>query len=160
MAFIGIAIGLCYWLASILMNPEKNVLTSSEQIIALLSKDSTLFYYLFKIGAVFLYFIVLVMFTLRTFFCVPLILFHELSYAEAQALSHRAIMKNIKVMSLVLMMWVIIFMLAMSVAPVLAVVFLPLFAAFNYVSYRHIFLRQGTNEKVRQRKESVALSRG
>jgi len=158
MALFGITIGLAYWCASIALNPEKDILSISEQIIFLLSKDSTLVFYLLKIGAVFLYFILLVMFTLRTFFSIPLILFHDLNYAEAQALSHRAIMKNIKVMSIVLMMWVVVFMLSMSLMPVFAVVLLPLFAAFNYVSYRHIFLGQGLNEKVKQSKETVAFS--
>ena len=158
MAVFGVVIGISYCFASILLNPGKDVYAISEQIIALLTKDSTLIFYLFKTGAVFLCFILLVMFMLRTFFCVPLILFHDMNYAEAQALSHRAIMKNMKVMSIVLMMWVTVFIVAIKVAPVLAIVLLPLFSTFNYVSYRHIFLGQGTNEKVKERKEVVALS--
>jgi len=158
MTVFGVVIGISYCFASVLLNPGKDVYAISEQILTLLTKDSTLIFYLFKTGAVFLCFILLVMFTLRTFFCVPLILFHDMNYAEAQALSHRAIMKNIKVMSIVLMMWVTVFVISVNVAPALAIVFLPLFSAFNYVSYRHIFLGQGTNEKVKESKAAVALS--
>ncbi len=158
MTVFGVVIGISYWFASVLLNPGKDVYTISEQIITLLTKDSTLIFYLLKMGAVFLCFILLVMFTLRTFFCVPLILFHDMNYSEAQTLSHRAIMKNMRVMSIVLMMWVTVFIIAINVVPALAIVFLPLFSAFNYVSYRHIFLGQGTNENVKERKEAVALS--
>lgn len=158
MAILGTCIGLFYWYASLLLNVDKSVLGSSEQIISLLSKNSTLVFYLLKTSAVFLYFVVLVMFTLRTFFSVPLILFHDLSYAEAQLLSQKAILKNLKVMSSVLMMWIVVFMMAMNIAPVLAVILLPVFAAFIYVAYRHIFLGLGSNEKVRARKTVTSYS--
>jgi len=160
MAVMGTCIGLFYWYASLLLNSEQSVLGSSEQIVQLLSKDSTLIFYLLKTGAVFLYFIILVMFTLRTFFSVPLILFHDMSYADAQMLSQKAIIKNLKVMSSVLMLWILIFMMAMKFIPALAVVLLPMFATFNYVAYRHIFLGQSSNEKVRAHKSVASYSHG
>jgi len=159
LSIIGICVGLFFWYCSLLINPEASVIGSSEHLIRVLSNDHTAIFYMMKTGAVFLFFVLLAMLWLRSFFSLPLILFHGLSYSEAQNLSHKGIMKNIQVMSHVLILWAFIVLLTIKLAPVLILFLLPLFACFNYVTYRHIYLGEGLNEKAKARQVILSYSR-
>jgi len=159
LSIIGICVGLFFWYCSLLMNPGTSVIGSSENLIKVLSSDHTSMFYMMKTGAVFLFFVLLGMLWLRSFFSLPLILFHGLSYNEAQNLSHKGIMKNINVMSNVLILWTITLLLIIKLAPVLILFLLPLFACFNYVTYRHIYLGEGLNEKAKAHQDILSYSR-
>ena len=134
------------------------MIKSSENLFNQFANENIAIFLSLKTGAVFLFFVLLTKISLRTFFSLPLILFHGLSYEVAKALSHKGILKNIQVMSKVLLLWTALIFITISVAPILVVFLLPLFAAFNYVTYRHIYLGEGINEKVKHRQESMALS--
>jgi len=159
MSVIAIGFGLFYWYISILMNPGSSIAASSESIVNILGQDETLLFYLFKTAAVFSYFLLLVLFTLRIFFSVPLILFHDLNYQEAQALSQKAIFLNMKVMMQVLLIWIMAFLVTMKITPVLSLLLIPLFAGFVYVAYRQIFLQVGDNQKAFATKPVTEFSR-
>jgi len=145
MTISAVLLGLLYWYISVLMNPGSDISSMSEKTIALISKESSVVFYAFKVSAMFLYFLLIVKFFLRTFFSVPLIVFHGLSYQEAKMLSHNGIIKNIRPMSYVMLVWFIALSAATLFAPVLAIGLMPLFATFGYVAYRHIYLGQGEN---------------
>jgi len=66
------------------------------------------------------------MFSLRVFFSIPLMLFHGLDADAAQSLSHRAIVINIRPMSLVLLVWAMLLLGGMLLVPLLSLVLLPL----------------------------------
>ena len=149
LSVIGIGVGIFFWYTSMLMNPGTSIITSSENLINKFSSDQLALFYIMKTGAVFLFFVLLAMLSLRSFFSLPLILFHGLGYEEAQKLSHKGIIKNIKVMSNVLILWSVAILLIIKVAPVLILFLLPLFACFSYVTYRHIYLGEGLNEKAK-----------
>lgn len=158
-AIIGICVGLFFWYISMLMNPGSSVIVSSENLINTFSSDQLAMFYIMKTGAVFLFYVLLAMLSLRSFFSLPLILFHGLSYQEAQSLSHKGIIKNIKVMSNVLLLWSVAILLVIKLAPVLILFLLPLFASFSYVTYRHIYLGEGLNEKAKAHQNCLAYSR-
>lgn len=159
LSIIGICVGLFFWYCSLLMNPSASVIGSSKNLVHVLSSDHTTMFYMMKTGAVFLFFVLLAMLWLRSFFSLPLILFHGLSYEEAQGLSHKGIMKNINVMSNVLLLWTLTLLLIIKLAPVLILLLLPLFACFSYVSYRHIYLGEGLNEKAKTHQDVLSYSR-
>lgn len=159
MAVITVCSGLFFWYLSILLHPEKNLLSSSISIIHMLDNRASSLQFVLSTSAIFLYFSLLMMFISRTFFSVPLILFHQLNYLEAQHLSKMAFMKNFKVMINVLAIWVCIFLLSIKLAPVLAVLFLPLFGAFMYVSFRQIFWGQEYNEKQKEVTHNIISTR-
>jgi len=158
LAILGVCVGIFFWYITLLMNPNNGVIATSENVFNNFASENLAVYYSLKTGAVFLFFVLLAKISLRTFFSLPLILFHGLSYEEAKDLSHKGILKNIPVMSNVLLLWTALILLAISVAPILVIFLLPLFAAFNYVTYRHIYLGEGLNEKLKNRQESMALS--
>lgn len=159
LALVGVSVGVFFWYCSILMNPGSSVISSSESLIGFLGNDQLAIFYVMKTGVIFLFFVLLAMLALRSFFCLPLVLFHGLSYEEAQSLSHKGIIKNIKVMSNTLVLWTASILAAMKLAPVLILFLLPLFAGFVYVAYRHVYLGEGLNEKARERQQAIALSR-
>ncbi|MDH3327502.1 MAG: hypothetical protein OEM38_12405 [Gammaproteobacteria bacterium] len=150
MTIIAISVGLFYWVVSMVFNPGSDIFAMSQTTISLITDNNTVLFYVFKTGAVFLYFLLLVMFSLRTFFSVPLVIFHNLNYSDAKQLSQKAIFKNIKVMAHVLLSWSFIFFISMVFTPFLAIIFMPLFATFGYVAYRHIFLGKSTNQKAEE----------
>ena len=147
LAFIAISVGFSYWYFSILLNPRSDVFIISEKAIELLIDENTIIFYLLKTGAIFLIFLLMVSVTLRTFFSVPLVIFHNLNYFDAKQLSHDAILKNIKPMIYVMVIWFILFSASLTFIPSSVIVLMPLFATFGYVSYRHIFLGQGLNNE-------------
>jgi len=159
LSLIGICVGLFFWYCSVLMNPGSSIISSSESLIRVLSSDHTTMFYILKTAAVFLFFALLAMLLLRSFFSLPLILFHGLSYEEAQNLSHKGIIKNIKVMSHVLILWTVATLLIIKLAPMLILLLLPLFACFIYVTYRHIYLGEGMNEEVKAYQDVLSHSR-
>ena len=150
MAVLALFIGSFYWVVPLTISPEKSVLQASEAVIGMLLDESS-FPIMFELNvtATFLYFTLLATFILRIFFSIPLALFHELNYKEAQALSHKALFINIVPMSVVLMSWVIVLLFSMKLMPLLALFFLPLFASFTYVAYRSIFLGVDENAAVK-----------
>ena len=147
---VSILVGLFYWIVSVQLKPDTNIFEMSEKAIAVLTDGQETIFYVFKTGAVFLYFLLLVMFSLRTFFSTSLVIFHELNFHEARQLSHRALFKNMRTMGNVLFLWFVILLASMVFVPTLTIALLPLFTTFGYVAYRHIFLGQGLNKKAHQ----------
>ena len=86
-----------------------------------------------------------------TWFLLPLLALHELAIADARALAWRAIRKNEKVVliaSVVPFLALILVGLLSEASCLLSLVAVPLFAAFQYVSYRQIFLGRKHNATV------------
>lgn len=150
MALLAVVSGLFFWYVTIILHPEKNLLTSTTNIIQMLGSTDSLLQFIVSENAVFLYFALLVFLLFRTYFSVPLILFHQLSYQEAQSLSQKGIIKNIKVITQIMAIWIIAFLMAIQAAPIMAVLLLPLFGTFLYISFRHIFWGQGSNEAAKE----------
>lgn len=83
-----------------------------------------------------------------TWFLLPLIALHELAIKDARALARLAIRRNEKVIliaSIVPFLGLILFGLLTEASSLLSPVVVPLFAAFQYVSYRHVFLGRKQN---------------
>lgn len=146
MTFMAFMVGSTFWLISLAMNVERDLLSACIGVIErmIFEKEMPLFFML-KLIATMLYFMLLAMFLLRTLFCIPLMLFHELPYNKASALSHRAIILNFRTMCIALILWAVLLLGAMAVANPLAFVLLPLLPVFIFVSYRNIFLGQAEN---------------
>lgn len=150
LSFMALLVGATIWIGFLSVNPQKDFAQSCDVLIGMLmtDKDNPLLF-IFQVTAAVLYFLVLALVGLRTFFSIPLVIFHDLSYREAQYLSQKAIYLNIRAMSFALVMWIILFMVAMSAVNVLSLILFPLFAAYIYVSYRHIFIGQLENDKAK-----------
>ncbi len=146
MTFMAFLVGSTFWLVSLSMNVDRDLLSACVSVIdrMIFEKEMPLFFML-KLIATMLYFMLLAMFLLRTLFCIPLMLFHELPYPEARVLSHRAIILNFQTMCFSLISWAILLLGAMAVANLLALLLLPLLPVFVFVSYRSIFLGQTEN---------------
>ncbi len=146
MTLMAFLVGSTFWLISLAMNVDKDLLSACISVVdrMLFEKDMPLFFML-KLLATMLYFMLMAMFLLRTIFCIPLMLFHELPYAEASALSHRAIIINFQTMCTSLVLWAILLLGAMAVANILALILFPLLPVFVFVCYRNIFLGQTEN---------------
>ena len=146
MTLMAFLVGSTFWLLSLSMNVNKDLLSACISVVdrMLFEQDMPLFFML-KLLATMLYFMLLAMFLLRTFFCIPLMLFHELPYAEARALSHRAIIINFQTMCTVIILWAILLLGTMAVANILALILFPLLPVFVFVCYRNIFLGQAEN---------------
>ncbi len=149
MAVLSVSLGLFFWYMTVMFDPHKNVAETFNQLFAMLGSSDTIFWFVVKESAVFLYFALVAFLLFRTIFSFPLILFHQLSYQEAKNLSQKALLKNIRVLVNVMLIWILIFMLSIQLAPILAALLFPLFAAYLYVSFRHIFWRQGCNKAVK-----------
>jgi hypothetical protein len=83
-----------------------------------------------------------------TWFLFPLLALHELSIGEARALARRAMRKNEKVVviaSVAPFLGLIILGLLTEASYLLSLLAVPLFAAYQYVSYRHVFLGRKEN---------------
>ena len=159
MSVLAVSTGFLFWYISIVFHPDKNLLASSESIMSMLNTSDSIIYFLLTESAAFLYFSLIVFFIFRTFFSIPLILFHQLGYEEAQQLSHKGLIKNINVMFHVLAIWVVMFLVSIKFAPALAILLLPLFATYMYVSFRHIYWGQGTNETAKEVESTAIASR-
>lgn len=86
-----------------------------------------------------------------TWFLLPLLALHELAIGDARALARHAIRKNEKVVliaSVVPFLALILLGLLTEASSLLNPVAVPLFAAFQYVSYRQIFLGRKQNAAV------------
>ncbi len=150
MALLAIITGLLFWCITLLFHPDKNLLTTTSGILQMLASSDSAIRFIFSESAVFLYFLLVASLFFRTLFSLPLILFHQLSYHEARALSQKAIQKNLRVLGNVMLIWIVVLLLVIKMAPVLAVLLIPLFSTYLYVAFRHIFWGQGCNEKVKQ----------
>ncbi|MDH5729296.1 MAG: hypothetical protein OEZ58_09920 [Gammaproteobacteria bacterium] len=150
LSILSLFIGSFFWVVALTMNIDKSVLTSCEKIVSRLIEEKNLFLmFELDLSAGFLYFFFLAQFALRTFFALPLMLFHEADYAIAQELSQRAIYINIKPMSVVLFSWALLLMFTMLKASIFAPLLLLVFAVYCYVAYRDIFLGQAKNAAVK-----------
>ncbi|MDH5300745.1 MAG: hypothetical protein OEW58_05215 [Gammaproteobacteria bacterium] len=149
MALLTLFIGAFYWVVTLTVAPDKSVLAGCNELAARLAEAAGLsaVQLEMKLAAAFLYFSVLATFSLRIFFAIPLMMFHELSYAEAQALSHRATLMNIHPMSVVLLSWSILLLGALAALPWLSLALLPLLGVYMYVAYREVFLGIEENAK-------------
>ena len=147
LSFKALLVGGSIWVFFLTVNPNKDFFDTCEQVISrmMLEKDNPLFF-IFQLTATVLYFLVLSLIGLRTFFSIPLVLFHDLGYKEATLLSHRAIMINIQPMTMAMITWIMLFVVAITAVNVLSLILFPLFAAYVYVSYRHIFIGQLEND--------------
>lgn len=159
MTITAFMVGSAFWLISLSMNVDKDLLSACIGIVdrMVFEQDMPLFFML-KLVAAMLYFMLLAMLLLRTFFCIPLMLFHDLPYPEASALSHRAILINFQTMCIVLVAWALLLLGAMIAANVLALVLLPMLPAFVFVSYRSIFLGQTENSPARAISSEILTS--
>ena len=147
LSFMAFLVGSSIWVVSLTINPNKDFFVACQQVVDMMMAEKDMpVLFVTKLTAGILYFLVIALYGLRTFFSLPLVIFHQMEYKEAKALSHRALYINIQPMSVALAMWVILFMLSLTVLSILALVLFPLFAAFIYVSYRHIFMGQLENE--------------
>jgi len=146
MTFMAFLVGAAFWLISLTMNSDRDLLSACIAVVdrMLFEKEMPLFFML-KLLATMLYFMLLAMFLLRTIFCIPLMLFHELPYAEASALSHRAIIINFHTMCTALILWALLLLGTIALANVFALLLFPLLPVFIFVCYRHIFLGQTEN---------------
>jgi len=146
MTLMAFLVGSTFWLISLSMNVDRDLLSACVSVVdrMLFEKDMPLFFML-QLLATMLYFMLLAMFLLRTIFCIPLMLFHELPFAEASALSHRAIIINFQTMCTALVLWAILLLGTMAAANLLALVLFPLLPVFVFVCYRSIFLGQAEN---------------
>lgn len=147
LSFKALLVGAAIWVTFLTVNPNKDFFDTCEQVISrmMMDKNNPLFF-IFQLTSVVLYFLILSLVGLRVFFSIPLVIFHDLSYAEAKSLSHRAIILNIQPMSVALVTWILLFMVAITALKVLSLILFPLFAAYVYVSYRHIFIGQLEND--------------
>lgn len=159
MTVMAFMVGSTFWLISLSMNVDKDLLSACLSVVErmLFEKDMPLFFML-KLVATMLYFMLLAMFLLRSLFCIPLMLFHELPYTEACALSQRAIIINFQTMCTALLLWAILLLGTMAVANPLAVVLLPLLPVFLFVCYRSIFLGQTENAPAKAIAEELVTS--
>ncbi len=149
-AILALFIGSFFWVVSLTVSLERDVLTGSESLVEAISAAQGIPWLLeCKLAAGFLYFLLLAMFSLRVFFSLPLMLFHDLDGDSAKALSHRAIMLNIQPMSVVLLAWALLMLGGLVATPVLSVLLLPWFGVFIYVAYRHVFLGEPRNAPAR-----------
>ena len=123
----------------------------------MLDKDNPLFF-IFQLTSTVLYFLVLSLIGLRIFFSIPLVIFHNLGYKEAQSLSHRAIMINMQPMTMAMITWIMLFIVAITVLNVLSLILFPLLGAYMYVSYRHIFIGQLENDSAKTVEKQEAIS--
>ncbi len=157
MAMMGFLVGATLWTISLSIKIEQDVISACISVVEklILTKDMPVFFML-KLVSVLLYFMLLGMFILRNVFCIPLVVFHELSYKEAKVLSHKAIMLNFPAMSAALLLWAMLLLGAMVIANVFSILLLPLLAAFLFVAYRHIFLDQKSNSPARALSENTA----
>lgn len=142
MALLTLFIGAFYWVVTLTVSPDKSVLAGCEALVDRLmaAAGMPILMLEMKLAAAFLYFSVLATFSLRIFFSIPLMLLHELNYAQAQALSHRAILMNIHPMNLSLISWSVLLLFAMVAVPWLSLMLLPLLGVYMYVAYREVFL--------------------
>jgi hypothetical protein len=86
-----------------------------------------------------------------TWFLMPLIALHEMTIGDARALARLAVRRNEKVIliaSVVPFLVLILLGLLTEASTLLSPVVVPLFAAFQYVSYRHVFLGRKQNAPV------------
>jgi len=159
MTFMAFLVGSTFWLISLSMDIDKDLLSACISVVdrLLFEKEMPLFFML-KLLATMLYFMLLAMFLLRTIFCIPLMLFHELPYAEARALSHRAIIINFQTMCTTLVLWAILLLGTMAAANILALILFPLLPVFVFVCYRNIFLGQAENTPVTVTSSELAAS--
>jgi len=155
-AIVALFIGLFFWVVSLTVAVDKSVLAGSQRLVdSMLAEQAAPWLLECKLAAGFLYFLVLAMFSLRVFFSIPLMLFHDLDADAAQALSHRAIVINIQPMSLVLLVWAVLLLGSMLFTPLLSLVLLPLLGVFIYVGYRHVFLGEPSNAPARALKAAA-----
>lgn len=146
MALMAMFVGAFYWVLSLNMSREHNIVTSTARVIdVMLAQKGLPFVFECQLAATFLYFLFLALFSLRLFFAIPLTTLHGLDYQHAQSLSHKAIMMNIQPMSVVLLLWSMILMVVMLLAPLLSTVLFPCFGIYLYVAYRQVFLGFGEN---------------
>ncbi len=146
MTLMAFLVGSGFWLISLSMNVDRDLLSAAISVVdRILFEQETPLFFMLKLLATMLYFMLLAMFLLRTLFCIPLMLFHELPYAEAKALSHRAIIINFQPMCTALVLWAILLLGTMAAANILAFILFPLLPVFVFVSYRNIFLGQTEN---------------
>jgi len=143
LALLAFLIGAGLWMLGVSLNPGRTeTFVQACQALAdrMAFEQDAPAGVLTQICAGMLYFLLLSMFSLRTFFSIPLMLFHDVEYSVAKALSQKAILLNMLPMSVSLFTWAALFLLAMAKTPFLAIFLLPIFGAFVYVCYRHIFL--------------------
>jgi len=147
LSFRALLVGAGIWVFFLTVNPNKDFFDTCEQVMSrmMLDKDNPLFF-IFQLMATVLYFLVLSLISLRTFFSIPLVIFHDLDYKEAKSLSHRAIMINMQAMTMAMITWIMLFVVAITAVNVLSLILFPLFGAYIYVSYRHIFIGQLEND--------------
>lgn len=84
-------------------------------------------------------------------FLPPLLSLHELEISDARSLAKRAVQKNewvIFVASYIPFLFIVALTLLTVASFVLSLVFVPLFAIYLYVSYRHVFLGKKENSPV------------
>ncbi|MDH5546559.1 MAG: hypothetical protein OEZ43_13270 [Gammaproteobacteria bacterium] len=158
LALMALLVGASIWVTFLYVHPSRDLYQACDKVLSsiLLDKDNPISF-IFKLTATVLYFLILALVGLRTFFSIPLIVFHDLNYVEAQALSQRAIYINIQAISMALVTWILMFMVSMSVVPIASAVLFPLFGAYVYVAYRHVFLGQKENKPAKELSKKVAL---
>lgn len=151
MAAMALLVGTAIWALSLSLDPQRGLIAGGEAVVEkMVASQDDPFQYIFQITAAMLYFLLLSLYALRIFFSIPLVVFHELSYREAKQMSQRAIIVNIAPMSLVLVTWAILFLVALRASPILAIALFPLLGSFIYVGYRHVFIGDMENERGRK----------
>lgn len=86
-----------------------------------------------------------------TWFLAPLLALHELGTADSRALAKRAFDKNdivVLVASNVPFFTILVVAALSEISLLLSLAIVPLFAIYQYVSYRHVFLGRRQNETV------------
>jgi hypothetical protein len=140
MALLVFFVGAFYWIAYLSLSAKGNILLYCEELMNSFTGQHGLPLELsFHLGAGFLYFMLLVLISMRHYFSLPLIFFHDLDYHAAQQLGQRAIVMNIRPITTMLISWIVVLALAFKLLPWLSLLLLPLMGAYSYVAYRHIF---------------------
>ena len=146
MALLVFFVGAFYWVAYLAISVKGSILDYCEQLLHSFSLTGAIpFEMALHLSAGLLYFTLLVLVSMRLFFSLSLMFFHDLDYNHAQQLGQRAIIMNIQPMTTMLIAWIVLLSVALKFLPWLSILLLPMLGAYSYVAYRQVFLGQKDN---------------
>lgn len=146
MALLVFFVGAFYWITYITVFSGSNLLEYCQRILSGFEVVSVLPLALaVQVTAGLLYFALLVLISMRLFFSLQLMFFHDLDYDQARELGQRGLLINIQPVTTMMISWIVILGVSLKLVPWLSLVLMPLLGAYAYVAYRHVFLGQQNN---------------
>jgi len=146
MALLVFFIGTFYWVVYLAISVKGDLLQYCQALLdSFAANASSPFGIAGRVICGVLYFTLLVLISMRLFFSLPLMFFHDLDYTQAQRLGQRGLFINLQPVTSLLIVWIVVLSLSIKIAPWLAVVLVPLMASYSYVAYRHVFLGEKQN---------------